>query len=188
MSRETERSACERLISAELPRVSNMLAIRFLRTGKRNQPFFRVVVTDKRNPPRGGRFLEVVGFFNPLTKEKNLKAERIKYWLSVGAQPSVRVHNLLISERIIEGKKIDVYKKSKKKEKKPEEEKSAEKPKEVEKKEKSFEKKPKGDKAKKEEVKEVAKKEKVSEEKPKEEPVKEPEKGEPEKPSPPIDK
>ena len=103
-----------------------MLAIRFLRAGKKNQPFFRIVVTDKKNPPRGGRFLEILGFFNPLTKEKKLKAERIKYWLSVGAQPSSTVHNLLVKEKIIEGKKINVHKKSKKKpetdtEKKPEE-------------------------------------------------------------------
>lgn len=92
-----------------------MLRIRFFRTGKRNQPFFRIVVTDKKNPPRGGRFLEVLGFFNPQTKEKNLKAERIKHWLSVGAQPSDRVHNLLIEEKIIEGKKAPVHAKAKKK-------------------------------------------------------------------------
>lgn len=98
-----------------------MLVIRFLRIGKKNQPFFRIVVTDKKNPPRGGKFLEILGFFNPLTKEKKLKEERIKYWLGVGAQTSARVYNLLIQEKIIEGKKIDVHKKSKKvkEEKKP---------------------------------------------------------------------
>lgn len=90
-----------------------MLVIRFLRTGKKNQPFFRIVVTDKRNPPRAGRFLEILGFFNPLTKRKNLKKERIKYWLSVGAKSSARVHNLLIDGKIIEAKKINVYKKKK---------------------------------------------------------------------------
>jgi len=121
-----------------------MLVIRFIRTGKRNQPFFRIVVTDKKNPPRGGRFLEVLGFFNPLTKEKGLKKERIKYWLSVGAQTSDRVHNLLVSEKIIEGKKIDVHKKPKKKKEEKEkptpekrEEKVEEKPKRPEQKEKS---------------------------------------------------
>ena len=92
-----------------------MLKIRFQRTGKKNQPFFRIVVTEKNNPPRGGRFLELLGFFNPQTKEKKLKAERIKHWLSVGAKASPRVHNLLISEKVIEGKKIDVHKKPKKK-------------------------------------------------------------------------
>ena len=97
-----------------------MLVIRFLRTGKKNQPFFKIVVTDKRNPPKGGRFLETLGFFNPLTKEKNLKKERIEYWLGVGAQPSARVHNLLIDDKIIKGKKIPLHKKAKKEEK-PEE-------------------------------------------------------------------
>lgn len=95
-----------------------MLVIRFIRIGKKNQPFFRIVVTDKRNPPRGGRFLEILGFFNPLTKERKLKPDRIKYWLNVGAQPSDRVHNLLVVEKVIEGKKIDVHKKPKKREEK----------------------------------------------------------------------
>lgn len=90
-----------------------MVVIRFLRVGKKNQPVFRIVVIDKKNPPKSGRFIEVVGFYNPLTKEKNLKAERIKYWLSVGAQPSDTVHNLLISEKIIEDKKIPLHKKKK---------------------------------------------------------------------------
>lgn len=112
-----------------------MLIIRFIRTGKKNQPFFRIVVTDKRNAPRGGNFLEVLGFFNPLTKEKALKKERIKYWLSVGAKTSDRVHNLLISEKVIQGKKIDVHKKSKKKEEKPKEAKPKEEPKEEKKEE-----------------------------------------------------
>jgi len=92
-----------------------MLIIRFIRRGKKNQPFFRIVITDKRNAPKGGGFLEVLGFFNPLTKEKSLKKERIKYWLSVGAKTSDRVRNLLISEKVIQGKKVDVFKKPKKK-------------------------------------------------------------------------
>ena len=56
----------------------------------------------------------MLGFFNPLTKEKKLKADRVEYWLSCGAQPSSRVHNLLVEEKIIEEKKIDVHKKPKK--------------------------------------------------------------------------
>ncbi len=92
-----------------------MLTIRFFKTGKRNQTFFRIVITEKKNSPQGGRFLEILGSYNPLTKEKVLKSERIKYWLSVGAQTSDTVHNLLVKEGIIKGKKIDVHKKSKKK-------------------------------------------------------------------------
>ena len=129
-----------------------MLVIRLLRTGKKNQPFFKIVVTDKKNPPRGGRFLENLGSLNPLKtkrrppqaagnsrakgaefpsgeaklsvqKDLNLNRERIKYWLSVGAKPSARIHNLLVDEKIIEGKKINVFKKSKKEKEKPVEEK-----------------------------------------------------------------
>lgn len=92
-----------------------MLCIRFLRIGRKHQPSFKIVVTYKRRPPKGGRFKEEVGFWNPLTKEKSLKAERIKYWLSKGAKTSDSVHNLLVKEKIIEAKKIDVLKKPKKK-------------------------------------------------------------------------
>jgi len=92
-----------------------MLVIRFFRTGKRNQASFKIVVTDKRRSSTRGRSVEEVGFYNPRTKEKILKQDRIKYWLSVGAKPSPTIYNLLISEKIIEGKKIDVQKKPKKK-------------------------------------------------------------------------
>ncbi|MFH1462274.1 MAG: 30S ribosomal protein S16 [bacterium] len=91
-----------------------MLVIRLFRVGKKNQPAFKIVVTDKRKSSTKGPSVEEVGFYNPLTKEKVLKQDRIKYWLSVGAQPSNTVHNLLVAEKILEGKKIDVHKKSKK--------------------------------------------------------------------------
>ena len=87
-----------------------MLTIRFFRTGKKNQPFFKIVVIDKRKAPKSGRFVEEVGFYNPLTKEKNIKADRVKCWISVGAAPSDTVHNLLVKEQIIDGKKVDVHK------------------------------------------------------------------------------
>ncbi len=93
-----------------------MLVIRFLRTGKKNQPSFKIVVVEKTKSSTSGSFIEAVGFYNPLTKEKVLKQDRIKYWISVGAQPLETVHNLLVSENIIEGKKIDVHNKPKKSE------------------------------------------------------------------------
>ena len=93
------------------------MVIRLFRVGKKNQPSFKIVITDKRKSSTKGRFVEEVGFWNPLTKEKVLKIDRVKYWLSVGAKPSPTVFNLLISEKIIEGKKIDVHKKAKIKEK-----------------------------------------------------------------------
>lgn len=91
-----------------------MLTLRLFRVGKKNQPSFKIVVTDKRNPPRAGRFVEEVGFYNPLTKEKVLQKERVQYWLSKGVQPSPTVYNLLVKEGILAGKKIPLHKKSKK--------------------------------------------------------------------------
>ncbi len=99
-----------------------MLAIRLFRTGKRNQPFFKMVVTDTRKSSTRGRFVEQVGFYNPLTKERKLETERIKHWLSVGVKPSPTVYNMLISEKIVEGKKIPKHKIVKRVEEKPAEE------------------------------------------------------------------
>ena len=91
-----------------------MLTIRLFRVGKKNQPSFKIVVTDKKNPPKSGRFTEEVGFYNSRTKEKGFKIERIKYWLGIGAQPSPTIHNLFIKEKIIDAKKIPSQRKSKK--------------------------------------------------------------------------
>ena len=89
-----------------------MLTIRLRRKGKKNQPFFRVVVIDKRRSASGGNAVEVLGNVDPLTKKKNFKIERILYWISKGAKPTATVHNMLVSEKIIDAKKI--AKKSKK--------------------------------------------------------------------------
>ena len=90
-----------------------MLTIRLTRKGKKNQPFFKVVLVDKRKSSTGGRSIEDLGYVDPLKKRRSLKAERIKYWLSKGAQASATIHNLLVTEKIIDAKKI--VKKSKKK-------------------------------------------------------------------------
>ncbi len=92
-----------------------MLTIRLTRKGKKNQPFFRVVVIDKRRSSKGGRSVEDLGYVNPLTKKISLKKERIQHWIKNGAQSSATIHNLLVKEGIIEGKKIHVSKLSKKK-------------------------------------------------------------------------
>ena len=78
-----------------------MLAIRLARMGKKKKPFYRVVVIDKRRP-RNGRFVEVVGTYDPLKKpaEVKLNAERIKYWLGCGAQPSDTVRSFLHKQKI----------------------------------------------------------------------------------------
>ncbi len=103
-----------------------MLVIRLFRVGKANQSIFKIVVVPKTNPPKSGVFTEQVGTYNPVTKQKTLKADRVKYWLSVGAEPSDTVYNLLVSEKIIEGKKRKIKISKKKGEGKSKEEKPAE--------------------------------------------------------------
>ena len=75
--------------------------IRLARFGKKKMPTYRVVVIDRRRP-RDGRFVEVVGTYNPVKKpaEVNLDAERIKYWLGCGAQPSNTVRSFLRNQKI----------------------------------------------------------------------------------------
>lgn len=85
-----------------------MLKIRLQRTGKKNDPSYRVVVTDSRNAPQSRRFLEVLGSYNPKKGNLQLEAEKIKHWISKGAQISDTVSNILINAKIIEGKKKDV--------------------------------------------------------------------------------
>ncbi|MBI4133632.1 30S ribosomal protein S16 [Candidatus Uhrbacteria bacterium] len=91
-----------------------MLAIKLSRVGKKKQPSYRLLVLEKTKDPWGD-YLENVGIYNPKTRPKVIQfnAERIKYWLSKGAQPTPTVHNLLISQGIIEGKKLSVTRISK---------------------------------------------------------------------------
>lgn len=91
-----------------------MLVIRLKRKGKKNQPFFRIVVTDKRKAAKGGRSIDDLGYFDPLTKRSALNKERVLHWLKVGAKPSDTVHNMIVSEKIVDAKKINLTKKSKK--------------------------------------------------------------------------
>jgi small subunit ribosomal protein S16 len=75
-----------------------VLTIRLARIGKKKQPFYRVVVTEKTRP-RNGRFVEIIGTYDPLKNPAAVKinGERVKYWLSKGAQPSDTVRSLLRS-------------------------------------------------------------------------------------------
>ncbi len=91
-----------------------MLRIRLQRTGKRNEPHFRLVLTEKTSPAKS-KALEVLGSYNPRSKEKNFKKDRVLYWVSVGAQVSDSAFNLLHSENILEGQKIVKKKLSKRK-------------------------------------------------------------------------
>lgn len=75
-----------------------MVVIRLARSGAKKRPFYHMVVTDKRNP-RDGRYIERVGYFNPVARGQDIRLrinqERINYWQSVGAKASNRVDDLL---------------------------------------------------------------------------------------------
>ena len=78
------------------------IKIRLKRLGKKKQPVYRLVVADSRQA-RGGSSIEVVGLYNPTQEpaEFNFNEERIKYWISVGAQPSEPVQRLLGAQGVI---------------------------------------------------------------------------------------
>lgn len=71
-----------------------MLMIRLRRVGKKKQPDFRVVLTDKKNKVKG-KYIEELGFYNPARSVANFKKEKIEYWVSKGAQMSETVRSLL---------------------------------------------------------------------------------------------
>ena len=109
-----------------------MLKLRLSRGGTKKRPVYKVVVADSRFA-RDGRFIEKVGFFNPLLpKDKKervgLEAERIKYWLGQGAQPTTRVARILGENELMEmpangnNPKKAIPKKERKKEEAPKEE------------------------------------------------------------------
>jgi small subunit ribosomal protein S16 len=79
-----------------------MVSIRLSRAGAKKRPFYHLVVTDSRNR-RDGRYIERLGFFNPLAKEGvedvRIDLERVDYWLGQGAQPSERVASILKAHR-----------------------------------------------------------------------------------------
>lgn len=85
-----------------------MLKIRLQRTGRKHESTFRIVLTDSKNGPQSGGFKEVLGSYNPKSNEKQVKADRVTYWMSQGAQVSNTVTNILIGEGIVKGRKINV--------------------------------------------------------------------------------
>jgi small subunit ribosomal protein S16 len=90
-----------------------MLTIKLSRIGKRKQPMYRLIITEKGRDPFGDS-LEILGSYNPFSKELNAKKDRIDYWISKGAKMTPSINNLLIEKKIIEGKKVTASKKGKK--------------------------------------------------------------------------
>ena len=83
-----------------------MLTIRLSRVGKKKQPSYRLIVSEKSKDP-WGKYLENLGQFNPRTNPATVtfKTDRIKYWLGQGAQASDTVWNLFVDQKLVEGEK-----------------------------------------------------------------------------------
>lgn len=81
----------------------DMVKIRLKRMGMKHAPSYRVVIADARSP-RDGRIIENIGWYNPLTEPStiNIDADRVRYWLGVGAQPSESVRSLLVRTGVLE--------------------------------------------------------------------------------------
>ncbi len=84
-----------------------MLIIRFSRVGKRNHAQYRIVLTEKTSPVKG-KFVELLGSYDPHQKQAVLKEDRIKYWLGNGVQCSDSVFNLFVAKELIKGEKRKV--------------------------------------------------------------------------------
>lgn len=85
-----------------------MLVIRLKRTGRINDPSYKIVVGEKQYSPKSGKHFAYLGSYNPKTKAAVIDEEAVKGWLQKGAQASATVHNLLVSKGIVQGKKINV--------------------------------------------------------------------------------
>lgn len=84
-----------------------MLVIRLNRIGKRHQPSYRVVVSERRSK-LGGPPVEDLGSYNPFTKAFAVRQERVRHWLEAGAKPTDTVHNLLVKQGVLTGEKIKI--------------------------------------------------------------------------------
>lgn len=82
--------------------------MRLQRVGRRNDPSFRIVVTDKRTGPKSDKHIDRLGSYNPKMNHVQIDADKAKDWLAKGVQPSDTVHNILVGQKVIEGKKINV--------------------------------------------------------------------------------
>lgn len=84
-----------------------MLRIRLSRVGRKHDPSYRMIVTEKGRGPQTGDYVEQVGTYDARSDEYELKPERIEHWLSVGAQPSDTVHNLLVKAEVLEDETVN---------------------------------------------------------------------------------
>lgn len=82
--------------------------MRLQRVGRKNDPSYRIVVTDKRTGPKSDKHVDRIGSYNPKMNSVQLDAVKAKEWLTKGVQPSDTVYNILIGQKVVEGRKINV--------------------------------------------------------------------------------
>jgi small subunit ribosomal protein S16 len=85
-----------------------MLTIRLQRTGKKNQADFRIVLAEKESPVKK-KIVEVLGSYNPRKKDFRVREERLKYWLGQRIELSETVHNLFVTNKLVEGGKVKAF-------------------------------------------------------------------------------
>jgi small subunit ribosomal protein S16 len=85
-----------------------MLMMRLQRVGRRNDPAYRIVVTDKRTGPKSDKHVARLGSYNPKLKQLQLDTDAAKDWLQKGVQPSDTVYNILVGQKLIDGRKKNV--------------------------------------------------------------------------------
>ena len=85
-----------------------MLTIRLQRTGKKNQADFRIVLAEKESPV-GKKVVEILGSYYPRKKAFQVKQERVNYWIGQKIEMSETVHNLFITNKLVEGKKVKAF-------------------------------------------------------------------------------
>lgn len=82
-----------------------MLMMRLQRVGRKNDPSYRIVVVDKRNGPKSNKNVDHLGSYSPKLGQIQIDKDKAKDWLSKGVQPSDTVYNILVSQKVVEGKK-----------------------------------------------------------------------------------
>ncbi len=85
-----------------------MLMMRLKRVGRKNNPSYRIVVVDKRTSVKSNKTVDLLGSYEPKAGKVTINGERAKHWLSHGVQPSETVYNMLVSQKLIDGKKKNV--------------------------------------------------------------------------------
>lgn len=85
-----------------------MLKMRLQRIGRKNNPSYRLIVTDSRNAASRGRSVDLLGSYEPKLGTITIDKEKAKHWISKGVQPSDTVYNMLVAQGVIEGRKKNV--------------------------------------------------------------------------------